>query len=306
MDSGNLFILSGPTASGKSALALLIAENHPIVIINADSKQVYRDIPIITAQPTKEDQLKTEHYLYGHIDAHTQYHMSHWLDEVKSVVFAAWQKNKIPLLVGGTGLYIQQLINGKSPIPEIDPSIRKKLQKQCEEEGLASIYKRLEKQDPQTYQRISPNDQLRILRASEVFEQTRKPISWWHQQASIPVITTQKTHLFFLNYARKTLYKRANDRFLMMIDHGVVNEVKQLRLRRLNPKLPAMNAHGIPELLAYLNGDMLFENAIAKAQQNTRNYIKRQYTFFSHQYEHITFYTDEESAFMGISSTIKH
>lgn len=278
-------VLAGPTASGKSALALLIAAKLDAVIINADSKQVYHEIPIITAQPSQAEQAQTPHLLYGHIPASRHYSVADWVADATDAIKQVRAEGKVPLLVGGTGMYIKSLVDGMSAVPETTAETRAQIRKQYAVIGNDGMYALLESKDPVTAARLNPGDTQRVLRAMEVIEQTGISITDWQQKKTTSPFAREEYKLFFLDYPREQVYENCNTRFLKMMEAGVMAEVEAFDKLSLDETLPAMKAHGVPELRAYLHGTMSLEDAIAKAQQNTRNYIKRQYTWFRHQME---------------------
>jgi tRNA dimethylallyltransferase len=278
-----IIILSGPTASGKSALALVIARAVYAVIINCDSKQLYAEIPIITAQPTLEEKAQVPHDLYGVISAAEDCSVGRWVDMAKIAIDKVHEQGKVPLLVGGTGMYVKSLTEGIAQIPDIDDAIRRQARDLVQEKGAAYVHEILQKDDPAMAARLKNNDSQRITRAYEVLKQTGKSLSWWQEQPNKLVYPPENFLKFFLSPPRETVYANCNTRFLKMMEAGVMQEIEALDAMRLNPELPSMKAHGVPELLAYLHGTMTLEAAIDQAQKNTRHYIKRQFTWFRHQ-----------------------
>jgi len=278
-----ILILAGPTASGKSALALDIAPKIDAVIINADSKQVYRDIPLITAQPSAEEQQQVPHRLYGVVSAAEHITAPQWAMRAKENIDAVHVQGKIPLLVGGSGLYIQTLMQGLSPVPAIDPAIRDAARRRLSEIGNAAFHAELEALDVAMARRLHVGDTQRILRAYEVIQSTGKSLSVWQEESPIPYYAKESFLPLVYLPPRDENYRRANIRFETMMEQGVLNEVKTLDDLGLDEALPAMKAHGVPELRAYIHGAMTRADAVAKAQQNTRNYIKRQHTWFNNQ-----------------------
>lgn len=277
-----IIIIGGPTASGKTALALDVARNIDSVIINADSQQVYREIPIITAQPTKEEQAVTPHKLYGVISVQDYFSVAMWLELVTNEINFALQNGKTPILVGGTGMYIKSLVEGIAEVPEISTEIRDNIRKQ----ETSEIYKMLLEKDPEMASRLKPADRQRVLRAYEVFMETGKSLLYWHQQKPIPLFPTEMIRLFFLLPDREKVYEKCNIRFLEMFKCGLLEEVTALDKMNIPSSMPAMRAHGLREMVAYVRGGMPYTDAIAQAQQNTRKYVKRQFTWFRHQMDY--------------------
>lgn len=275
-----IVILFGPTASGKSALALEVAETLNAVIINADSKQLYREIPIITAQPSVEEKARVPHALYGALSVQEDCSVARWIELVRPVIEECWQQGKLPLLVGGTGMYFTCLTQGLPPMPEIPEAIRQQVRQQVIEEGSESVYALL---DEAMQQSLKPGDSHRVGRAYEVLLATGKSLRYWQQQPAVPVYPHAQVSSFFLSPPRQWVYERCNRRFEIMMESGVLEEMRALDAMQVPVYLPAMKAHGVPELLSYLHGTVSREDAISKAQQNTRNYIKRQFTWFRGQ-----------------------
>lgn len=282
-----ILILFGPTASGKSALALEMAAKIDAVIINCDSKQVYKEIPIITAQPTAEEQAQTPHELYGVVSVAQDCSVGDWLTLAKTAIDKVRGLGRIPLLVGGTGMYIKMLTEGIPAMPDIDEAIRLEIRKFVQENGAEAAHKILAEQDPAMAAKLEKNDSQRITRALEVLKQTGKSLLYWQSQEAIPAYPKEDFRKFFLDIGREKNYQNCNNRFVKMIENGVLDEMKALDKMALNPQLPAMKGHGVPELLAYLHGNMTLEAAISQAQQNTRHYIKRQFTWARHQMEDV-------------------
>jgi tRNA dimethylallyltransferase len=278
-----IIILSGPTASGKSALALVIARACNAVIINCDSKQLYAEIPIITAQPTAAEKAEVPHDLYGVISVAEDCSVGRWVEMAKIVIDKVHAAGKLPLLVGGTGMYVKALTEGIPEMPDIDEEIRRNARSCMLEMGSEAMYETLEKEDPVMAARLEKNDSQRITRAYEVLKQTGKSLDWWQKQPAKTVYPPENFLKFFLSPPREVVYANCNTRFEKMMEAGVMQEIAALDAMGLSPELPSMKAHGVPELLAYLHGEMSLEDAIDQAQKNTRHYIKRQFTWFRHQ-----------------------
>ncbi len=270
----------GPTASGKSALALSIAQKIGAVIINCDSKQLYKEIPIITAQPSLEEKKQVRHEMYGVISVSEHCSVGRWLDMVKPVIEKVWGRGEIPLLVGGTGMYIKYLTQGIPQMPDISEDIRQNVRKEIADCGSGAVHAKL---DAIMQAKLFPNDSQRVARAYEVFLQTGKSLAYWQSQPAIPVFNNADFRKFFLSPPREKVYENCNMRFEKMLDEGVMQEMERLKLMELSPDLPAMKSHGVPELIAYLDGNLSKEDAIEQAKRNTRHYIKRQFTWFRGQ-----------------------
>jgi tRNA dimethylallyltransferase len=273
-------MLYGPTASGKSALALAIAREFPIVIINADAMQSYRDLRIITARPSTEEEAAAPHALYGTLDAAEHGHVADWIGRVRSAIAEARADGRHPLLVGGTGMYMHALAEGIHDVPPIPPEIRHALHAMPPEERLA----RLREKDPVAATHLKAGDTQRIFRALEVVEATGKPLAKWQSGPKTNPIPDAECRVFTLLPERATIYAKINTRFEAMMDDGAIDEVEALMARNLPATLPIMRAHGVPEIMAMLRGEMPKSDAIAQAQQNTRHYAKRQLTWARNQF----------------------
>jgi tRNA dimethylallyltransferase len=285
-----VIILFGPTASGKSSLAMSIANQIDAVIINCDSKQVYKEIPIITAQPSKADKEQIPHEMYGNISVARHFSVGDWLEMVKPVIESVWKQGKTPLLVGGTGMYIKYLTQGIPQIPNIENDIRSKVRGEVSEKGSEYIHTKL---DDVMRERLEPADSQRVARAYEVLLQTGKSLSYWQEQPATSVITDAVFKKFFLSPCREKVYENCNNRFDIMMGQGVLEEIENLKSMNLSDELPSMKAHGVPELIAYLNNDMSKEDAVEQAKRNTRHYIKRQFTWFRGQMKEANVLTGE-------------
>ncbi len=282
MLSHPILIIGGPTASGKSQLALQAAERYNGIVINADSMQVYREIPVISAQPSAEDHARVPHRLYGFLPATEHFSVARWLEYVRKEIDAAHEVGKLPIIVGGTGLYISTLVQGISPIPESDPVIRARVQALCNEIGNAEFHTLLNAKDPVMAARLPMGDTQRMVRAMEVLEQTGQSLSIWQQQAPVALYPKERFRLYTLIPPRPQLYDQCNKRFITMLEQGAMEEVR--RVQGLDVQLTAMKALGISELSAHLRGELSLEEAITLAQQSTRHYAKRQMTWFRNQF----------------------
>jgi tRNA dimethylallyltransferase len=274
-----LVVIAGPTASGKSALALALAEQIGSVIVNADSAQIYRDLRVLSAAPSDEELLQAEHRLYGVQDGALPCSAAEWAAMAKREIADIHRQGRTPILVGGTGLYIRTLLDGIAPVPAIDPQVRARIREASVEENR----QKLETLDPGAAQRLKQGDTARINRALEVILSSGRSLAEWQKQREGGIAGLVKLRPLILLPPRKWLYARCNDRFAHMIDRGAVSEVEALLAREPNPNLPVMRAIGVPELSAYLLGRSTLDEAVAAGQQATRRYAKRQYTWFAHQ-----------------------
>jgi tRNA dimethylallyltransferase len=274
-----LALIAGPTASGKSALALDLAECANGVTINADSAQIYRDLPILSAAPPEADQVRAEHRLYGIRDGSLPCSAAEWAALAKAEIGAAHERRKLPILVGGTGLYLRTLLDGIAPVPPIDPDTRKLVRSRNAEENRAALHT----VDPEAAQRLNPNDATRIARALEVVQSTGRTLQDWQSDREGGIADEVDIRPLLLLPPRDWLYERCDRRFAAMVELGAIAEVDRLLERNLDPALPVMRAIGVPEIAALLRGETDREAMIAAGQQATRRYAKRQYTWFAHQ-----------------------
>jgi tRNA dimethylallyltransferase len=274
-------VIAGVTASGKSALALEHAQQHNGVVINADSQQVYAGIPLITAQPTRAEQQAVPHRLYGHISPTQALSAGAWREQAILAIEETLVAGKLPIVTGGTGLYLKTLIEGLSPIPAVPPAYRQQTTQMLAEEGRVAFHAYLATIDPAIAARLKEGDTQRLIRAVEVFLATGKPLSFWQAQPATPAPYHFQTTVLLPD--RAVLYERINARFAQMVAHGAVQEVEALLAAHIPDTVPAMKAVGVPELARYIRGEWSLETAIANAQQASRNYAKRQYTWFRNQ-----------------------
>lgn len=275
--------MAGPTSSGKSALALTLAEMLGGTIINADSMQVYRDLSIITARPTASDEARVPHLLYGHVDAAENYSVGRWCVDAHAAIVQVCEAGRLPILVGGTGLYFKALMQGLAAVPPIPASIRATIRARLAAEGVAPLYAELMQRDPAVAQRLMPGDRSRITRALEVVLATGRSLSEWHGEGMPPSIDASRTIKIFLDVDRAELYRRIDVRFDAMIANGALDEVRALWERKLDATLPAMKAHGVPWLIRHLNGEIPLDEAAEGGKRDTRRYTKRQATWFRNQ-----------------------
>jgi tRNA dimethylallyltransferase len=274
-----LALIAGPTASGKSALALALAEAAGGTVINADSAQVYADLRIISARPTPQDEARAPHRLYGYRDGAEACSAADWAADSKRAIQEAHEAGRLPILVGGTGLYIRTLLDGIAPIPDIDPGIRAAVRSFT----VLHNYAALTLEDPAAAARLRPADSTRVARALEVVRSTGRPLAEWQKQRSGGIGHEVELAPLILLPERGWLYARCDERFEKMMSEEGLEEVRSLLDRRLNPMLPAMRAIGVREIAAFLRGEASREEAVAAGQTATRQYAKRQYTWFSRQ-----------------------
>lgn len=284
-------LIAGPTASGKSGLALALAEEIGGTIINADSMQVYGDLRVITARPRPEEEARVPHRLYGHVDAAENYSVGRWLADVEPVLREVRDAGRVPILVGGTGLYFKALTQGLSAVPPIPPDIRAAIRARMETEGSVALHAELLRRDPAT--EVRQNDRTRIARALEVLEATGRPLSDWHRDGLPPLIEASQAVKVFLAPERDALRTRIDARFDAMLAAGALEEVRALAVRTLDPLLPAMKAHGVPWLIRHLAGEITLAQAAEGAKNDTRRYTKRQFTWARHQLPDWTWMTPD-------------
>jgi tRNA dimethylallyltransferase len=274
-----LALIAGPTASGKSALALALAERTGGAIVNADSAQVYRDLPVLSAAPEADEIARAEHRLYGYLDGSVACSAADWAARARMEVAEIQSAGRLPILVGGTGMYLRTLLEGIAPVPPIDPAVRQKVRDGTLEENRA----RLAELDPEAAERLKPADKARIARALEVVLSTGRTLSHWQKQREGGIGNAVALRSLILLPPRDWLYVRCDERFTRMVEEGAVEEVRALLARKLDPDLPVKRGIGVREISAFLEGEISIGEAIAAGQQATRRYAKRQYTWFAHQ-----------------------
>lgn len=277
----DIVLVAGPTASGKSALALALAEEFAGTIINADSQQVYRDLAVLTARPSAAEMERVPHRLYGVIDAAENCSAGRWLALAHGEINAACAAGRLPILVGGTGLYFEALLNGLAELPPIPMAARAEAQALHAQLGGAAFRDRLAALDPMAAARLKPTDTQRLTRAYEVVRATGKTLSAW-QQGQEPDRSLRAAAIVLLP-ERAPLYGACDARVLRMVAEGAEAEARALLGRGLSPSLPAMKAVGVRELKAWIEGHTSRDAAVAAMQQATRHYVKRQYTWFRHR-----------------------
>ena len=276
-----ILLIAGPTASGKSALGLAIAEEFRGTLINADSMQVYRDLAILTARPSAAELARAPHRLYGVLDAAEVCSAARWCAMAEAEIAAAQAEGRLPLLVGGTGLYFRALLKGLAPVPEIPAAVRAAARALHKSIGGVLFHAVLARRDPEAGTRLHPSDSQRLIRAYEVVTATGRTLRDWHRGDGAG--TQRRAAALLLLPPREALYDAIDRRFLAMVERGAREEVRALLARGLAPELPAMKAVGVPELIREIRGEISLEGAMALAQQASRNYAKRQITWFRHQ-----------------------
>lgn len=297
MGSAKILILTGPTASGKSAIALDLAQKKGGVIINADSQQLYRDLPILTARPTAREEAKAPHKLYGMLASDVHCSAGQWLKLACMEIDWALSQGALPMVTGGTGLYLKALLEGLAEMPDIDPAVRAQAVSDYEAMGKDAFARRLHAVDPAFFERLKVQDKQRLVRAYEVWLGSGKPLSWWQAQKAAPAYPKEWFTVLQADMPRDELYARCDARFLHMMEQGALQEVKAMwrdgdvenkSNESLYPHIsisphPLLKIIGVSQLCAHLRGELTLDQAVADAQQATRNYAKRQLTWFRHQ-----------------------
>ena len=276
-----LYVIAGPTATGKSDLSISLAKKISGAVINSDSMQVYENLEILTARPTLSEMKNINHHLYGFVDGRERYNVERWCNDATEIIKKTNAKNLTPILVGGTGLYINTLINGLVDLPSIPESIKIESEKILQEFGKDFLINQIKNVDPESLNEINHNDTVRLRRIWEVFESTGKKFSEWKLNKNKKFITDYKFKILLFLPDREKNYQVVNSRFVKMMKSGAVEEVKKLLELNLNDSLPVMRAHGVPEIKKYLANESTLEECINKGQQVTRNYVKRQHTWWN-------------------------
>ncbi|MBY9065573.1 tRNA (adenosine(37)-N6)-dimethylallyltransferase MiaA [Hyphomonas sp. WL0036] len=277
-------LIHGPTASGKSALAIEVARKLGGEVINADSMQVYRDLQVISARPTEEEMAGVPHHLFGYVDAGTRYSTGEWLEAARGILKRLQRQNKRAVIVGGTGLYLLALTQGLSDIPPVPDDIRAEVKAIAEAEGADGLRARLMPHDPELAERLGTGDKQRLARAYEVWLATGRPLSDFQNERQPPVLKDGEWVGFALTPPRAALYKKIDRRFEGMLMQGAMAEARALVARDLDPELPAMKAHGMPWIAAFVRGEISAEEAAENAKRDTRRYAKRQFTWIGRQF----------------------
>ena len=280
---GEAVLIAGPTASGKSALALELALATGGIVINTDSMQVYRDLRIITARPTHREEARAPHRLYGHVDAAVNFSAGAWVADAAKALDEAKAEGRLPIFIGVTGLYFKALTAGLSVVPPIPAEVREAVRARLERNGAEALHAELARRDPRSAERLNLRDRTRIARALEVVEATGRSLLEWHREGQPPLLPKDSFRAVFLAPDRDELYARIDARFDAMLGAGALREIERLAARHLDPLLPAMKAHGVPALIRHLRGELSLEQAAVIGRADTRHYAKRQFTWFRHQ-----------------------
>ncbi len=274
-----MLAIAGPTASGKSGLALALSRLLPVTIINADASQVYCDLRILSARPDAAEEAQAPHALFGHIDGSEECSAARWASEAKAAIVGAHAGARLPVLVGGSGLYLRTLLDGIAPIPAIDPAIRAEVRTMTVVQAHAALMHL----DPEASARLNPHDVTRIARALEVIRSTGRPLAEWQRTRSGGIDELYRVQGAVLLPPRDWLRARCDDRFDAMLKGGAISEVESLLARDLSPKLPVMRAIGVREISALIRGEIDRETCSERTKAATRQYAKRQSTWFRHQ-----------------------
>ena len=275
-------LIAGPTASGKSALALARARETGAVVVNADSQQLYADLRILSARPSAEDEVAAEHWLYGVADAADAWSVGRWARAVAPLLDELKAQGRPALIVGGTGLYFTALTKGIADIPDVPVSAREAAQETYDFLGEDALRARLSERDPRAAAAIAPGDRQRLTRAWAVLETTGRALSDW-QAETRPLLAPGTYDRLVIEPERAALYANCDRRVGRMVEQGALDEVRALTRRRLDPDLPAMKAVGVRDFAAHLKGKVTLDEAVDAVRQATRNYAKRQLTWFRNQ-----------------------
>ena len=281
MGQPQAILIAGPTASGKSQLAVDIAQAVDGVVINADSMQVYRDLSVLTARPQIEEMRGIEHELYGVLAAGDTYSVGRYMRDAAVHFEAVRARGQVPIFVGGTGLYFRGLLEGLSPVPPIDPEVRQRWRALGQSEGAGVLHAALKARDAEMAHRLAPTDAQRLARALEVIESTGRSLSYWQAQSGTPVLEEAQCTKIVVTMDRAMLYERCDMRFSQMLEQGALFEVARLQAMELDPELPVMRALGVAPLMSYLRGEADLSQAKTRGQTETRQYVKRQFTWLN-------------------------
>ncbi|MER8373039.1 tRNA (adenosine(37)-N6)-dimethylallyltransferase MiaA [Mesorhizobium sp. M1406] len=279
----NAILIAGPTASGKSALALDLAERKGGVIVNADAMQGYSVLDVLTARPEAADLARAPHFLYGHVHPAVAYSTGAWLRDVMKLIDDGALSERPVIFVGGTGLYFRALAEGISEMPDIPQRVRDRWRYELKEQGAVKLHSLLLREDSAAAMMLKPTDSQRIVRALEVLDASGRSIREWQAERGRPLIDRETARFLVIEPDRAALVGRIEKRFDQMLDKGALDEVKLLSALGLDPELPAMKAIGVRELQAAVAGEIGFPEAIERAKIATRQYAKRQTTWFRHQ-----------------------
>lgn len=283
MSDTSAILIAGPTASGKSGLALELAAACGGFVVNTDSMQVYDILNVLTARPEADALAAVDHFLYGHVHPSQDYSTGRWMADVTALLARPDHQGRTPVFVGGTGLYFRALTGGISQMPDVPGEVRARWRQRLGEEGPEALHPLLAEIDPEAAKRIKPQDGQRIIRALEIYEASGRPISHWQGIHSAPLIDMDRVDRILLLPDRVVLSERIEKRLRQMVDKGALDEVRELLALKLDPALPAMKAIGVPELAAHVRGETALETALQLAAISTRQYAKRQSTWFRNQ-----------------------
>lgn len=279
-----VLVIAGPTASGKSALAAQAAHDLNGVVLNCDSMQIYKDIPIIAAAPTEEEKKLAEHRLFEIYDCDKRGNVVDWLNLCAAEIRKLWAENRLPVVVGGTGFYVEALLNGVTPIPETPIEVREQLQARINREGLENLYKELQQKDAEIAAKLNPNDKTRIVRALEVIAATGQKLSEWYKKPLIQKLPEAHFITVKIMPSLDVIANRCCLRLDKMVDElGVLAEIEKLLNKGVDENMPAMKALGVPELSLFIKGQMLLPEALDLAKLHTRQYAKRQRTWLKNK-----------------------
>lgn len=276
-------LIAGPTASGKSALALALAQRFCGTIVNTDSMQVYSDLAVLSARPNEDDMRQAPHRLYGTVDGAMNFSAGHFSRESTQILAQIDAERRLPIFVGGTGLYFKALDEGLSELPSVPDDVRADIRERAQGRATDALHADLAAVDPGGAASLRPSDRMRVMRALEILAATGRPISEFQGRRIPGPLAGRKLLKIFLEIERGALAGRIDARFVAMIEGGALEEVAALRARRLDPMLPVMRAHGVPGLIAHLEGTLVLGEAIRRGQGDSRRYAKRQFTWFRHQ-----------------------
>ena len=296
-------LIAGPTASGKSGAGLELAARFGGTIINADSMQVYRELRLLTARPSEADEARVPYRLYGTVPAADAYSVGRWLGDAARAMAEAHKEGRLPILVGGTGLYFKALTEGLAPVPDIPAEIRAHWRERSEQLGRDALHAELAARDPAMAARLGPNDPQRIVRALEVIDATGVSLAEWQGGNAMPLLAPGDALRLVIAPEREPLYAAIDARFDRMIEDGALDEVRALLGLDLDPGLPAMRAHGVRELAAYLSGALTREEAVAKAKTESRRYAKRQMTWLRRFMSDWDWFPDAAAAIEAVTVT---
>ena len=279
MATKRAILITGATASGKSAVGLRLARRFDGVVVNADSMQVYAEMRVLTARPDVADERAVPHRLYGHIGAREHYSVARWLEDVQRVLIEVEQRGRRAIIVGGTGLYFNALTRGLSPMPQIDEDVRAYWRAEAHRRPPQELHAELARLDPLTASQVRSSDPQRIVRGLEVIQSTGRPLVSWQAESGPPLLPEGSWRGLVMAPPRETLYARAEARFDEMMGRGALDEVRALRALQIDPDMSAMRALGVAPLMKHVDGEVSYDTAIALAKTQTRQYIKRQLTW---------------------------